>query len=97
MGNVSEKSWKENQHTHFMFSNFVSENHDVCEIMWKNNRARQAIGDNLIWCLRIACWFTKATGTTQNMYYLLLSTATIVTRTRINFTFVRTFPVLLSL
>jgi hypothetical protein len=35
MRNVSDKSCKENQNTHFMFNKFFSENRAVCEIMWK--------------------------------------------------------------
>ena len=34
--NVSNKNCKENQNTHFMFSNFLSENRSVYEIMSKN-------------------------------------------------------------
>jgi hypothetical protein len=33
---VSDKSHRENQQTHFMFSNFFFENRAVYEIMWKN-------------------------------------------------------------
>ena len=36
MRNVSDKSCTENQNTHFMFSNFFSENRAVYEIMRKN-------------------------------------------------------------
>ena len=36
MRNVSNKSCRENQNTHFTFSNFFSENHAVYEIMSKN-------------------------------------------------------------
>ena len=35
MRTVSDKSCKENQNTHFMFNNFFSKNHVICEIMWK--------------------------------------------------------------
>jgi hypothetical protein len=35
MRNVSDKSCRENQNTHFMFHNFF-ENHAIYEIMWKN-------------------------------------------------------------
>jgi hypothetical protein len=35
IGNVSDKSFKENQNTHFMFSNFSSEYHAIYEVMWK--------------------------------------------------------------
>jgi len=36
MRNVSDKSCRENQNTHFMFNNLFSENSAVNEIMWKN-------------------------------------------------------------
>jgi hypothetical protein len=36
MRNVSDKSCKENQHTHFLFSNHFKVNRAVYEIMWKN-------------------------------------------------------------
>jgi hypothetical protein len=29
-----QKSSRENQNTHFMFSNFFFENHAICEIKW---------------------------------------------------------------
>jgi hypothetical protein len=35
MRNVSDKSYRENQNTHFMFSNLF-ENCAIYEIMWKN-------------------------------------------------------------
>jgi hypothetical protein len=36
MWNISNKSCRENQNIHFIFSNFFPENRAVCEIMWKN-------------------------------------------------------------
>jgi hypothetical protein len=36
MGSVSEKSCRENQNTHFMFNKFISNDHAVYGIMWKN-------------------------------------------------------------
>jgi hypothetical protein len=36
MRNVQNKLSGENQTTHFMFNNFLSENRAVYEIMWKN-------------------------------------------------------------
>jgi hypothetical protein len=36
MRNVSDKSCRENQNTHFMFSNVFSENRAVYKKMWKN-------------------------------------------------------------
>jgi hypothetical protein len=31
-----DKNCRESQNTHFMFNNFFSKNHAVCETMWKN-------------------------------------------------------------
>ena len=36
MRNISDMICKENQKTHFVFSNFFPQNLDVCEIMRKN-------------------------------------------------------------
>jgi hypothetical protein len=36
MRNVSDKSCRENQNTHFVFGNLFLENYAVFEIMWKN-------------------------------------------------------------
>jgi hypothetical protein len=50
MKSVSEKNCRDNQNTHFMFSNlfFSPENLAVYEIMWENYcRAGQATGDNM--------------------------------------------------
>jgi len=58
-----ERSCKENQNTHFVFSNFFFfENRAVYEIMWENviDRGRSQM---TIWRMRIACWIPKATNT----------------------------------
>jgi hypothetical protein len=34
--NVSDKSCRENQNTHFVFSIFFSEKRAVCGVMWEN-------------------------------------------------------------
>jgi len=62
MRNVSDKSCTENQNTHFVFSNFFSENRTVYEIMWKNNVERVR-PHKAIWCMRISCWIPNATDT----------------------------------
>jgi len=36
MRNVSDKSCRENQNTHFVFRNFFFENRAIYEIMWEN-------------------------------------------------------------
>jgi hypothetical protein len=65
MRNVSDEICRENQNTHFMFSNFLSivfENRAVYEIMWKNI-GEPARPQMTIWRVRIACWIPKATNT----------------------------------
>ena len=63
--------------------------------MWKNyGRAGQATDDNIIRRMRLACWITKATETLRISNTHCFSTATMVTRTRLNITFIRTLPVL---
>jgi hypothetical protein len=56
------KGCRENQSTHFIFSNFYYENRAIYEIMWKNiverGRAQMAI-----WRMRTACWIPKAAYT----------------------------------
>jgi len=62
MRNVSNRSCRENQSAHFIFSNFFSENRAFDEIMWKNilqpDRPQMTI-----WRMRIACWLPKTTST----------------------------------
>jgi hypothetical protein len=53
-----------NQNTHFMFNNFFPENRTVHEIMSKNMvEPEGATNDVTIWCIRVACWISKATRT----------------------------------
>lgn len=46
MRNVSDKSCRENENTHFPFNNF-SKNRTVYETMWKICTARQATDHNM--------------------------------------------------
>jgi len=53
MRNISDKSCRENQHTHLVFNTPtptpLKRNNAVCEIMWKKYcRARQATDDNMV-------------------------------------------------
>ena len=60
MRNVSDKSCKGNQNTHFVFNNFFFfENRAVYEIMWETivERGRP------IWRMSITCWIPNATNT----------------------------------
>ena len=57
-----QKICRENQNTHFMFSNFFPENIVVCGIIWKNivepDRPQLTI-----WRMRFAYQITKAANT----------------------------------
>ena len=100
--NVSDTYCRENQNTHFVFSN-LKKNCAVYEIMWKNI-AERGRPQMTIWRMRIACWVTEATKMTVRRFhtacwltnatktyskYVTLSafsTARMVTRTRLNVT-----------
>ena len=63
MRNVSDKSCRENQNTHFVFCKFFfSENRALYDMTWRIilERGRPQM---TIWRMRIACWITKATNT----------------------------------
>jgi hypothetical protein len=88
MRNVSDKSCRENQNTHFVFNNFFPRK--SCRF-WDNvekyDRARHSINDSVIRHLRIACWMTEARIQTHSWYLILLFwTAAMVTRTRLSLT-----------
>ena len=55
MRNVSGKSCRENQNTHFVFNNFYLEYRTVYEIMW-GNTVQPDSPQMTIWLMRIACW-----------------------------------------
>jgi hypothetical protein len=70
MGNVSDKSCRENQNTHFMFSNFFFfENLAVYKIMW-NNMVEAGGPHMTVW--RIAYWIPKAKYT-HSEYIILIA------------------------
>jgi hypothetical protein len=64
MRNVSDKSCRENQKTHFGFSNFFFffENRAVYEKMW-GNIVKRGMSQVTIWRMGIVCWIGKATNT----------------------------------
>jgi hypothetical protein len=62
MRNVSDKSCRENQNTHFVFSNFFLGNHAFCENMWKYI-VEWGKPQTTIWCMRLAGCIPKATHT----------------------------------
>jgi hypothetical protein len=64
MRNVLDKGCRENQNTHFTFSNFFSRK--SCRL-WDNvekyGGARGATNDVTTWRIGVACWISKATCT----------------------------------
>ena len=75
MRNVSDKSCRENQNTHFVSINFFFfENLAVYEIMGKNVVEHGRV-QMTKWRMRIACWIPKATNTHSE--YVIVCFATI--------------------
>jgi len=74
MRNVSDKSCRENQNTHFKCNNFFLLRNS-CRL-WDNvekyGTARQAIDGNIILLMLFACWITKATNT-HSEYVILIT------------------------
>jgi hypothetical protein len=62
MRNVSDKSCRENQNTHFMLNDFFSKNSAMCEKMRQNIAEPDRLQMTIRW-LCIALWITKATDT----------------------------------
>jgi len=77
MRNVSDKIYRGNQNTHFVFSEFdlilfyFFENRAVYEIVWKN--IVETDRSQMTMCrMRIACWITKAADT-HSEYVILIA------------------------
>jgi hypothetical protein len=85
MRNVSKKTCRENQNTHFVFSNFCPKNRTVYEIRWKYFeepvRPQMTVRRS-----RFACSITKATDTLRICNTYCFFTAKIVIGWRLNFT-----------
>jgi hypothetical protein len=62
MRNVSDKSCRGNQNTHFKFNNFFFLNRAVYVMMWKN-MVQPGRTYMTIWRMRIACCIPKAKNT----------------------------------
>jgi hypothetical protein len=94
MRNISYKSSRENQNTHFIFSIFLFRK--FC-LLWDNvekyRRPRQATDDNIIRHMRIACWITKPKDTHWEYVIIITFHCIMVTRTRLHVTFKLTLPV----
>jgi hypothetical protein len=80
MRNVSDKSCRENENTHFDLIAFFPKIMPFVRHCGKMPDRPQMT----IWCMRIARWITKATNT-HNIEYCF-STATMVAWTRLNVT-----------
>jgi hypothetical protein len=95
MKNISHRICRENQNTHFVLKNSF-QNRDFYDIIWKNSVVR-CRPQMTIWRQHIACLMAKATNThtlrRRNTH--CFSTWTMAARTRLNITFIRTWPVLL--
>ena len=63
MRSVWGKGCRENQNTCVKFSNVFPENCAVYKIIWKNIVEPKKPQVTVIWCMRFACWITKATNT----------------------------------
>ena len=64
MRNVSGKTYREDQNTNFVFSNFFYRKSWVlCDNAVKYGRSGQATDDNIIRRMCCACWITTATDT----------------------------------
>jgi hypothetical protein len=64
MGIVSDKSCRENEKGHFMFSNFFFFEIRAVYVMWeKYGSVTQATVESITWRMRVACWITKLTNT----------------------------------
>jgi hypothetical protein len=60
MRNISDKSFTENQNTHFIFNNFFRKSYRLCYTVEKYGRVGQATDDNTIRRMRFPCHTTKA-------------------------------------
>ena len=68
MRNVLDKSCRENQNTHFMFSNFFRKLHRLWDNVEKYSKDRAATNGVTIWRTRVACWISKAACTYANAH-----------------------------
>jgi hypothetical protein len=84
MRNVSDKSCRENQNTHFMFNNAFF----YCTIykILRNNIVQSDRPQMTIWRMRIACSIPKTKQTHRICNTYCSAIATIVARTRLNVT-----------
>jgi len=55
MGNISDKSYTENQNTNFMFNKFSRKLYRLWDNVGKYCTARTAADDNILWRMLFAC------------------------------------------
>jgi hypothetical protein len=68
IGSVLDKSCRENQNTHFMFSNFFPrKSRRSWDNVEKRGWAEGATNDVIIWCVRVECCISKATLTQRQI------------------------------
>jgi hypothetical protein len=88
--NVLGQSCRENQNTHFTFNNFFPPKKS-CRL-WEPDRPQMTIQHGA--CALHAGWLRLQTHTFRMCNSYSFSTATMVTRTHLNVTFIRTLPAL---
>jgi hypothetical protein len=95
MRNVSDKSCRENQNTLSVCSYFFRKSCHLWDNGEKYCRPRQVTDDNIIRCIHIACWITKATYTLRIWNTDCISMTKMVMWTCLNVTFICPLPNLL--
>ena len=78
--NVSDKSCRENQNTVLCSVTFPRMSCLLRGTVEEYRTARQATEDNIMRCMRFACWITKATNTLKICNTHCFSTATMIPR-----------------
>jgi len=94
---ILDKSFGENQNKPFTFGNIFLKSWHLWDNVEKYGRGGQVTDGNIIQCLRFACLVTKATDTFWKYNRNCCYTATMVMRTRLSVTFIRTLPLLSTL
>ena len=74
-----------------IFCTTIFLNRAVYETMWKNFAERSS-PEMTIWRMRILCWITTDKHTLRICTIYCFSNTTMVARTRLNVTFLRTLP-----
>jgi len=83
--NVSDKSYRENRNTHFMFAAFSLKSCSFWDKVEKYGIVRLATDGSIIRRKCFACWVPKVQTHSRNMWYCF-STARMVMRTHLNVT-----------